>query len=216
MPRSSATLVGPVIEDSVRPRPDKRSLIQDAAIKVFATHGYHGSRISDIASEAGIAYGLVYHYFKNKEDLFDAVINRWWEGLYDLMETVAASGAETEKKLRRVIDYHLDTYQANPELGSIFITEISRAAANLTRDRLERFKKFMSLVEKLISEGQARGTIRNDYRPRYLTYVFLGAIETFLSALVFAEQNIEGPAQRERIAECILEVFLNGAKAPGE
>ena len=45
---------------------DKRQLILDAAIKVFADKGYHGSRVSDIANEAGIAYGLVYHYFKNK------------------------------------------------------------------------------------------------------------------------------------------------------
>jgi TetR/AcrR family fatty acid metabolism transcriptional regulator len=195
---------------------DKEGVIFHAALRVIRKKGFHKARMADIAREAGISYGLVYHYFKNKEDLFDAVINRWWEGLYHLMETVAASDAETEKKLQRVIDYHLDTYQANPELGSIFITEISRAAANLTEERLERFKKFMSLVERLIAEGQARKTIRSDYRPRYLTYIFLGAIETFLSALVFAERNIEGTAQRERIAECILEVFLNGAKAPGE
>ena len=69
MSHSSATAARSVIAEAACPRPDKRSLIQDAAIKVFASHGYHGSRVSDIAQEAGIAYGLVYHYFKNKENL---------------------------------------------------------------------------------------------------------------------------------------------------
>jgi AcrR family transcriptional regulator len=59
---------------------DKRRLIVDAAIKVFAEKGYHGTRISDIADHAEIAYGLVYHYFKNKEEILDTIFLERWGG----------------------------------------------------------------------------------------------------------------------------------------
>jgi len=55
------------------PRGIKRARILEAATRVFASRGYHGARVSDIAREAGIAYGLVYHYFRNKEEILDTI-----------------------------------------------------------------------------------------------------------------------------------------------
>ena len=48
---------------------DKRRQILDAAIRVFARQGFHACRVSDVADEAGVAYGLVYHYFQSKEEI---------------------------------------------------------------------------------------------------------------------------------------------------
>jgi TetR/AcrR family fatty acid metabolism transcriptional regulator len=52
------------------PAVDKRRQILDAAIRVFARQGFYATRVSDIADEAGVAYGLVYHYFKSKDDSY--------------------------------------------------------------------------------------------------------------------------------------------------
>lgn len=195
---------------------DKEGAIFEAALKVIKQKGFHKARMSDIAKEAAISYGLVYHYFKNKEDLFDAILNRWWDGLFQLMTGLSEGGYDVRKKLRRIIDHFLDTYQTNPELVNIFITEISRSATNLTRNRLDRFKEFMSLTEGVIAEGQKKGILRTDLKPRYLTYIYLGALEAFVSTMVLADQKIKGDAQKERIAESILGVFLNGAKTQKE
>ncbi|MGM0426451.1 MAG: TetR/AcrR family transcriptional regulator C-terminal domain-containing protein [Thermodesulfobacteriota bacterium] len=92
------------------------------------------------------------------------------------------------------------------------ITEISRSTANLTASRLNYFKDFMERVEGLIQEGQRRGAFRKDLNARYLTYIFLGAIETFLSAMVLEDQKIKGGAQKNGIADTIIDVFLNGAR----
>ena len=48
---------------------DKRRVILDAAVRVFARQGFHTCRVSDIADEAGVAYGLVYHYFGSKDEV---------------------------------------------------------------------------------------------------------------------------------------------------
>ena len=48
---------------------EKKSLILNSAVRVFSQKGFHRCRISDIANEAGVAYGLVYHYFENKQEI---------------------------------------------------------------------------------------------------------------------------------------------------
>jgi len=192
-------------------RKDKESIILDAALRVIKQNGFHKSRMSDIAKEAGISYGLVYHYFNNKEDLFDAILKRWWDGLFGLMEGISESANDVQEKLRQIIDYFLDTYQRAPELVNIFITEISRSTTNLNSYRLDHFKKSMSLTEEVLAEGQKKKLLRADIKARYLTFMFLGAVETFLSTMVLVDQKIKGDAQKERIATSILEVFLNGA-----
>jgi hypothetical protein len=101
-------------------------------------------------------------------------------------------------------------------LVNIFITEISRSATNLTGSRLDLFKQLISLTESVIAEGQKKGALRADFKARYLTYIFLGALETFMSTMVLANQKIRGNAQKDTIAESILEVFLNGARTPGD
>ena len=70
----------------------------------------------------------------------------------------------------------------------------------------------MSLTEEVIAECQEKQLLRADIKARYLTFMFLGAIETFLSTMVLVDQKIKGDAQKERIAKSILEVFLNGAR----
>ena len=198
------------LQDSTKK--DKEKAIFSAALKIIKQNGFHRARMSDVAREAGISYGLVYHYFKSKEDIFDAILNRWWEGLFRLMADINEKKNGVREKLGGIILYFFDTYQTNSELVNIFITEISRSTANLTDRRLKHFKEFMTLIEKLMKEGQDKGAFRSDFDARYLTYIFLGSIETFLSVMVLEDQKIKGDSQKKKIAESILEVFLNGAK----
>jgi AcrR family transcriptional regulator len=64
-------------------RQEKKDLILDTALEVFATHGFHGSSISMIAKHAGIAKGLMYNYFDSKEELLKAILNK---GVQNIMK----------------------------------------------------------------------------------------------------------------------------------
>ena len=67
-------MAGPKVAATAEARDqDRRKTILRAAVEVFARKGYHGCRIADVAKEAGVAYGLVYHYFRNKEELLQLV-----------------------------------------------------------------------------------------------------------------------------------------------
>jgi TetR/AcrR family transcriptional regulator, fatty acid metabolism regulator protein len=194
-------------------RRDKEAAIFDAACRVIREKGFHQARITDIAQAAGISYGLVYHYFKSKADLFDAILGEWWNGLFEMMEKCDAEEPTVEDKLSAMIEYFLDQYESRPDLVHIFITEISRSSVNLTPPRLKAFKEFMSRTERIIATAQAQMVLRHDIRPRYLTYIFLGAVETFISTMVLENHPLRGKPQKQRIAVSLLEVFLNGARA---
>ncbi|MFH0788804.1 MAG: TetR/AcrR family transcriptional regulator [Pseudomonadota bacterium] len=192
---------------------EKQAVIFEAALKVIKEKGFHRARMADIAEEAGISYGLVYHYYKSKDDLCNDILNQWWAKLYQLLDKIRNSADDFHLKLRGLILYFLNTYQRKPDLMNIFITQISRSTNNLTKTRLDFFKKFIALTEAIVSQGQKKGVLRSDFETHYLTYIFLGALDTFLSVMVLGDQKIKNNSHKERIADTILEVFLNGARA---
>ena len=197
--------------ENAEARKDKEMAIFDAACRVIRAKGFHQARMADIASEAGISYGLVYHYYKSKADLFDAMSAQWWDALEELAERLAMEDMPVEEKLLAVANYHLDQYQERPDLVHVFITEISRSTSNLNQERLGRFKKLMSLIDKMMARAQVEGSIRNDLRPRYLTYFFLGSLETFLSTMVLDNQPLRSRNQKKRISEAVITMFFEGA-----
>src|SRR4029077_6351330 len=67
---------------------EKRRLILDAAVRVFAHKGFHTSRVGDIAEEAGVAHGLLYHYFSSKDELLETIFRENWGVLVDRIEAV--------------------------------------------------------------------------------------------------------------------------------
>ena len=69
---------------------DKRRVILDAAIHVFARRGFHSCRVSDVADEAGVAYGLVYHYFRSKEEILNTLFTERWQLMLDAIVEIDA------------------------------------------------------------------------------------------------------------------------------
>jgi TetR/AcrR family fatty acid metabolism transcriptional regulator len=200
-------------QSTVDLKKEKEAAIFDAACRVIREKGYHQARITDIAQEAGISYGLVYHYFRSKADLFDSILKEWWGGLFAIMDRLENQFAPVEEKLAGIIGYFLDQYEKRPDLVHIFITEISRSSANLTPERKGMFKIFGEKTENIIKDGQSKNVFRTDIRPTYLTYIFLGAMESFISILVLENRPLKGRAQKQRISTALLEVFLTGARS---
>jgi len=190
---------------------EKQETIIKAALEVFCNHGFSKTRMADVARKAGVSYGLVYHYFGSKEVLFDTIVNMWWRALYGVLEEQKASTDDFPKKLIKIVEFFFDTYQDNPNLISIFVTEVSRSSIYRTSRGLEKFRKFFSLCEEIMKQGQDTGFLRNDIKPHYLTYVFLGGIEAFISILVLGKEPLNR-SRKNRAMDAIIKVFLEGAK----
>ena len=93
---------------SQAPAPDKRRAILDAAITVFARQGFHSARVSDVAAEAGVAYGLVYHYFDSKEQMLNELFSERWKLLLEASQEMQRSDASPRDKLRGVASFIIE------------------------------------------------------------------------------------------------------------
>src|SRR5207237_2701167 len=96
---------------------DKRRQILDAAIRVFATRGFHACRVSDVADEAGVAYGLVYHYFGSKEEILNTLFSERWQLMLDaIVEIDGRNQLSARDKLGQVAGFIIDSYRHEPAL----------------------------------------------------------------------------------------------------
>ena len=92
------------------PAVDKRRAILEAAIRVFARQGYHSTRVSDIADEAGVAYGLVYHYFRSKEAVMTELFTERWSLLLAASDSLYERDIPAREKLDGIAGFIIDSY----------------------------------------------------------------------------------------------------------
>ena len=88
---------------------DKRRLILDAAIRVFAREGFHRCRVSDIAKEADVAYGLVYHYFRSKDEILNTIFSERWALLLESIAEVERQELPVRQKLHAIVSFIIDS-----------------------------------------------------------------------------------------------------------
>jgi AcrR family transcriptional regulator len=168
------------------PPVDKRRQILDAAIRVFARQGFHATRVSDIADEAGVAYGLVYHYFKSKDEVLNELFVERWSLLLAAIEETDRTSAAPREKLAAVAGFIVDSYVHDPELMKVIIVEVTRAANSFGRTHLPEIRRAYQSIAKIVADGQEAGAFRNDVDPMFASMSFYGAIEQLLSGWIFA------------------------------
>jgi TetR/AcrR family fatty acid metabolism transcriptional regulator len=170
---------------SKAPPIDKRRQILDAAIRVFARQGFHSTRVSDIADEAGVAYGLVYHYFSSKDEVLNELFSERWSLLLSAIEESDREGASPRAKLEAVAGFIVDSYRHDPELMKVIIVEVTRAANSFGRTHLPEIRRAYDSIAKIVADGQAAGVFRRDIDPTFASMSFYGAIEQLLSGWIF-------------------------------
>jgi TetR/AcrR family fatty acid metabolism transcriptional regulator len=164
------------------PDQDKRRLLLDAAVRVFARKGYHAARVGDIAEEAGVAYGLLYHYFDSKDDVLRSVFRETWRALIETIKRVEEGEDEPREQLRKVAEILLRSWRRDPDLVRVLVLEVTRSQ-HLAEEMDEIVASFAA-IQEIVERGQADGSIRPDLDARLASYVFYGAIDELLTGWV--------------------------------
>jgi len=102
-------------------RNDRRQAILDAALTVFANHGYHSASVSMIAKEAGVSKGLMYNYFESKEAVLLTLVN----DLFDMMVTklkVTPDEVLTRERFIEIIEISIDIAVQEPERWKLYMS----------------------------------------------------------------------------------------------
>jgi AcrR family transcriptional regulator len=196
---------------------DKRRLILDAAVRVFARQGFHACRVSDIADEAGVAYGLVYHYFASKDEVLDTLFLERWGVMLELIREVDAQEIPVREKFGAIASFIVDSYRHDPDLMKVIIVEVTRAANSFGQTHLAQIRSAYDLIADIVTEAQSQGTFRAEIEPRFAAMAFYGAMEQLLTGWIFGLRP-EGPEHFERAKWLVVETVCGGLeqRAPGE
>jgi TetR/AcrR family transcriptional regulator, fatty acid metabolism regulator protein len=186
---------------------DKRTRILDAAIRVFAEHGYHRARVGDIAEDAGVAHGLLYHYFASKDDVLRTIFVENWGALIARFRAVEAFAEPAPAKLEGIAKILLRTWRNDPALVTVMVREVARGPQ--LQDRVDEVREAFAIVQRVIEEGQAAGAFRTDVDARFASWIFYGGLEEVLTGWVLGQlpDSEDDVARAERTA---IDVALRG------
>ena len=186
---------------------DKRRLILAAAVRVFARKGYHTCRVGDIAEEAGVAHGLLYHYFRSKDDVLECVFRETWADIVGAARRVEETDEPARDRLTGIAKILLRAWKRDPELVTVVVREGLRSP-DLQR-RVGEIREAFKAIERIVARGQEEGEFRADVDPRLASVVFYGALEEILTGWVLGSLP-DGDQQIAAAERTVVEIVCGG------
>jgi TetR/AcrR family transcriptional regulator, fatty acid metabolism regulator protein len=196
---------------------DRRKQILKAAVKVFAERGYHGCRISDVAEEAGVAYGLVYHYYGNKDGLLSSIFDTNWAFFGKAVDDIVQSPAPAREKIVHIVDFVFSAYEMAPLVVKVIILEFGRSSRLGEALDHPTVGRVFESITKLFRDAREQGELHQDIDPSAMTMIFVGAMETALASLVLAPRGVAKTDKRgerptlDAMKKSLVGVVLHGA-----
>ena len=165
---------------------EKRRQILEAAVRAFARKGYHACRVGEIAEEAGVAYGLVYHYFGSKEEVLETIFRDTWTQMLARVHEVQEQGGPAAEQVRKVTALLLRTWHRDPDLVRVLVHEVTRSPEQLPR-QIDEIKHAYEALEGIVAAGQKTGEFRDDIDAQLAATIFYGALEEVLTGWVMGQ-----------------------------
>ena len=191
-------------------REDKRRRLLEAAVRVFARAGYHGSRVGDIAEEAGVAHGLLYHYFSSKEEVLRTIFRENWGELLERFRAVEGSDEPADEKLEGIAKILLRTWRNDPDLVTVMVREVARSRH--LQEEVGAVREAFAIVQRIVEQGQEEGLFRSELDPQLASWLVYGGLEEILTGWVLGQLPDEGEAVA-RAEQTAIQLALGGLRA---
>ena len=191
---------------------DKRRVILDVAVRVFATKGYHTSRVGDIAEEAGIAHGLLYHYFGSKEEVLQTVFRENWSQLVDTVTRIETSDEPPLQQLGAIAKVLLRSWRDQPDLVRVMVREVARSPQ--LHGQVDEIRAVFLVIQRVIERGQADGSFRPELDARLASWIFYGGLEELLTGWVLG-QLPDGDEEVARAEQTVVDLLCGGLTRDG-
>ncbi|MBW2653695.1 MAG: TetR/AcrR family transcriptional regulator [Deltaproteobacteria bacterium] len=186
---------------------EKYNKILNSAGAIFAKYGFHKATISQIATQAGVADGTLYLYFKNKDDILYQFISFKTNVVFKEMNAAVKKGRNAEEKLRYLIRCHLTEFQNDRNMAIIFQSEV-RYLREIESQIKDISKMYLDLLSDIIERGQIEGSMRQDLFIGLVKRFILGAVEGVISTWVSAD----GRYDLVSMADPLVDLYLTGIK----
>lgn len=187
---------------------DPRDRILDAAVGLFAEKGFAAASLRELAGACGITKPALYHYFDNKDALFDAALRRATAALVVPLEALRAAPAPVASRLRRFAALVLGQAHADPARVRFVVRAHIAAQDDCSAGEPSFLRVQAAVLHDLIAAGVAEGTLRADRPSADLCSLFLGALH--MRALAILRGATFDADEPDRLTD----LFLRGAAAP--
>ena len=191
-------------------KPDRILL---AAEWVFAEKGITKAKISEIAKLARVAEGTVYEYFANKEDLLLSIpVKRFTQFLNEQPELFKIRSPL--KKLRRFIGYFFSLFSREPNFLKVFLLQIQLHKRFYKSKSFESFWSYFKIIEQIINEGKADGSIREDVNPRVFRNMLIGTFNNLALRwfILDRDRNTDKMRKIDQVTDLLLSALSNEEK----
>ncbi len=198
-----------------------RQRLLKAALDVFSRKGYADTRLEDIAAEAGVTRGAIYHHFGNvdnqfngKAELYNTLISEAYARFTPVMQEAVEAAATVQDALRRLLMTTLQFAATDPEFRAIseltlFKTAIVPELEDGIQRKIQGTHNLVEFVADLVEKGKAGGEIRSDVNARDAALALLG-LQNGLLAIWLMDKHLFSLKDR---AEEIADIFIRGITA---
>ena len=185
---------------------DKHEAILRAAIKVFARKGYFNSKVADIASEAKIADGTVYLYFKSKEEILHSIFNRMMTEFISEGKKEVAEIEEADKKIKRIAELHLEKLGSDRDIAIVFQVQLRGSTKFMREFSAAGFAQYLDIIKSAFEEGQKQGIFRKDVNATVCAKILYGGLDEMVTNWILSKKKYDlAPLANE-----VLKVFFGG------
>jgi TetR/AcrR family fatty acid metabolism transcriptional regulator len=189
---------------------DKRDRILDAAVRVFAQEGFYNAKIAQVAKLADVADGTIYLYFKSKDDLLISLFEQRMDHINAQMRTAVDNGTTAPDRLRRMIAMHAALVEKDPYTAEVLTVELRQSAKFIKEYENKKFGEYLRLISSTISEGQARGELRDDIEPQLAARAIFGAIDELALQHLVSRSARKKSFDLSAAAEQLSDIFVSG------
>ncbi|MDQ1354842.1 MAG: TetR/AcrR family transcriptional regulator, acrAB operon repressor [Acidobacteriota bacterium] len=188
-----------------------RQMVLDAALKVFSRKGFSQATLEEVAREAGLTRGAIYWHFKNKNEMFGAVLEVLYERSRERVIKVLQSGQSPLLKIRQLIGEFLriisneDEFRIIEEFHMLEFQK-TKEVKELCKQHQEKMTQMRAEIQALIIEGIASGDFDNRLDPTITTW----ALISYLAGMKTAWLSGIGEISIRENAEKLVDIFING------
>ena len=188
---------------------DKYQKIIQAATHVFASKGFYNSKVSDIASEADVADGTIYLYFKNKDDILISIFEYSMDTFIGSVERTLKGIQDPIEKLHRFIFLHLELVQNNQDVAQVLQIELRQSSKFMKEYAATKFLDYLNIISKILEEGQSSGVFKKEINPMIVKRAIFGAVDEMALEWVLMKKK---KYSMEAVADQICRMLTEGLK----
>ncbi|MBW2180912.1 MAG: TetR/AcrR family transcriptional regulator [Deltaproteobacteria bacterium] len=185
---------------------DKYQRILEAAINIFAKQGFYQSTISQVATEAGVADGTIYLYFKSKDDILIQFFSDKTKQVFERFREEVDKANSAVDKLGNLIRIHLEEFQRDRNMAMVYQVETHQNYRIAENQIKEMSKMYLDIVSEIVEQGQAEGSVRRDLYVGLVKRFIIGSVDEVINTWLHSG----GEYDLVSMAEPLVDLFIRG------